>query len=87
VDNRRRRKLSRWRNVHGQFTFRRRLASPIFLHESTGSRRASNFCYRDCKEQGQTLTVRLAKLGPGLRTSSLHPFSMAAWAAFCKKVR
>ena len=29
-----------------------------FLYESTGSRRASKFSYRDCKEQGQTLTVR-----------------------------
>jgi hypothetical protein len=38
----------------------------VFL-EPIRPRRASNFYYGHCKKQAQTLTVRYAKLSPGLR--------------------
>ena len=45
-------------------------------------RRASNFYYGHCKKQAQTLTVRYAKLSPGLRITSSATFSYGRWQRY-----
>jgi hypothetical protein len=63
-----RRKASRERGFCGPFG--KKTVGPVATdyHEPKRPIGASNFYRRDCKRQAQTLTVRYAKLNPGLRT-------------------
>jgi hypothetical protein len=48
-------------------------------------RRASNFYYGHCKKQAQTLTVRYAKLSPGLRNRISRNFLLWPLAAVLRE--
>jgi hypothetical protein len=63
-----RRKASRERDFCGQFAKKTVRPVAAAFHEPKRPIGASNFYRRDCKKQVQTLTVRYAKLSPGLRT-------------------
>ena len=78
-----RRKASRERGFCGPFG--KKTVGPVATdyHEPKRPIGASNFYRRDCKRQAQTLTVRYAKLSPGLRTPHVpHLFSVAAGSGF-----